>query len=228
MQQPGALTIATDCTAGCRTSGRGGRGVTAGCARREQCPGAGEGCLRTGRRLGHHPATGQSRAAATTIDPCQLVTRATAEAAAKTTLELLRQYRDVTGPGCEYSTDSSEVSVTITARSSGGGSQYDGLISTYGQGRTDVAGVGDKAFVMGQSAMYVLKGDTLIEVVLVSLKLNRDEKLAALTTMANSAVSHRSRHHVGIDDPHTATPRAGHLAVLRRQPATRSSDIAGY
>src|SRR5581483_4274036 len=43
-------------------------------------------------------AGGQS--SAKKIDPCLLLTRSTAEAAAKTTLELLRQYSDVTGPAC--------------------------------------------------------------------------------------------------------------------------------
>jgi len=134
---------------------------------------------------------GGSQAAAKTIDPCLLVTRATAEAAAKTSLAALRQYSDAAGPACEYSSDSSEVSVTVTALASGGRSAYDDTGSVYGQSRTDVTGVGDKAFlVIGQGVMYVLKGDTLVTLQLVSLKMSRDETSAALTALAQTALSH--------------------------------------
>jgi hypothetical protein len=134
---------------------------------------------------------GASQASATKIDPCLLVTRDAAEAAAKTTLAELRQYNDAAGPTCEYASDSSEVSVTITALSSGGGTVYDGSSSTYGQTRTEVAGVGDKAFVVkGQRVIYVLKGDTMLTVQLVSLKMSGDETAAALTALAKTAVTH--------------------------------------
>ncbi len=47
-----------------------------------------------------------------------------------------------------------------------------------------------KLFFKGLGVIYVLTGDTLLTLQLVSLKMSRDETAAALTTMAKTALGH--------------------------------------
>jgi hypothetical protein len=131
------------------------------------------------------------RPPAAAIDPCLLLAREAAEAGARTALAELRRYSDTTGPACEYSSDSSEVSVTVTALPNGGRTVFDDSSTMYGSSRRELPGVGDRAFIVsGLQVIYVLKGDTLLTLQLINLKMGDAEIATALTTMAKTAASH--------------------------------------